>query len=82
MEAVEFGALARDGIIEIPAKYRKDYSTQVRVILLRNNRNEESDGYSTASIREKVAAAKRLVGIASENPMTLEEIKSERLSRQ
>ena len=34
------------------------------------------------SIEERIAAAKRLVGVASNNPMTLEEIRNERLSRQ
>ena len=50
MEAVEFGAFAHNGIIEIP--------------------------------QERIAAAERLVGIASQNAMTLEEIRNERLARQ
>ena len=79
MEAVEFGALASNGIIEIPFEYRKDYSTEVRVILIKNNysRNSEEPG-----IQERIAAAERLVGITSQNAMTLKDIKNERLSRQ
>ena len=34
------------------------------------------------SIEERIAAAERLAGIASNNPMTLEEIRNERLARQ
>ena len=34
------------------------------------------------STEERIAAAERLVGIASNNPMTLEEIRNERLARQ
>ena len=33
-------------------------------------------------IQERIAAAVRLVGIASQNAMTLEEIRNERLARQ
>ena len=34
------------------------------------------------SIQERVAAAERLVGIASKNPMSLEDIRNERLAQQ
>jgi len=34
------------------------------------------------SIQERIAVAERLVGIASNNPMTREEIRNERLSRE
>ena len=34
------------------------------------------------SIKERMDAAERLVGAASNNPMTLEEIRNERLARQ
>ena len=34
------------------------------------------------SIQERIAAAERLVGVASNNPMTIEEIRNERLARQ
>jgi len=36
MEAVEFGTFAHNGIIEIPIEYRESYSTDIRVILMRN----------------------------------------------
>ena len=34
------------------------------------------------SVEERTAAAERLIGVASNNPMTLEEIRNERLARQ
>ena len=34
------------------------------------------------SIQERIAAAERLVGVASNNAITLEEIRNERLARQ
>jgi len=79
MEAVEFGTFAHDGIIEIPVEYREDYSTDVRVILMRNYAGQS---ITEPDIQERIAAAQRLVGIASQNPMTLEEIRNERLALQ
>ena len=78
MEAVEFGTFAHDGIIEIPIEYREDYSTDIRVILMR----DQASQIMKPDIQERIAAAERLVGIASKNAMTLEEIKDERLARQ
>ena len=79
MEAVEFGAFANNGMIEIPTEYRKDYSTEIRVILLKN---KSSQDIKEPEIQERIAAAERLVGIASKEAMTLEVIKNERLARQ
>jgi hypothetical protein len=79
MEAVEFGVFANDGIIEIPIEYRKDFSTEIRVILIKNNLRQNS---KEPDIQERIAAAERLAGIASKNAMTLEEIRNERLARQ
>ena len=79
MEAVEFGTHANNGMIEIPVQYRRDYSTDIRVILIKEMSNQYSRG---TDIQERVAAAQRLVGIASKEPMTLEEIRKERLARQ
>jgi hypothetical protein len=79
MEAVEFGTFAHNGIIEIPIEYRNDYSTDIRVILMRN---KVGQSVKEPDMQERLAAAERVVGIASKNPMTLEEIKNERLSRQ
>jgi len=79
MQAVEFGTVVDNGIIEIPMIYRNEYSNNVRVILLKDNVNMTV--YET-SIEERVAAAERLIGIASSNPLSLEEIRSERLARQ
>ena len=79
MEAVEFGTYANNGMIEIPVQYRKDYSTDIRVILIKEMSNQNG---MEADIQERVAAVQRLVGIASKEPMTLEEIRNERLERQ
>ena len=79
MEAVEFGTFAHNGIIEIPVEYRENYSTDIRVILMRK---QTSQNITKSDIQERIAAAERLVGIASKNTMTLEEIRSERLARQ
>jgi hypothetical protein len=79
MEAVEFGAFARNGIIEIPVEYRESYSTDIKVILMKD---QTSQGITEPDIQERIAAAERLVGIASQNTLTLEEIKDNRLARQ
>ena len=79
MQAVEFGTVVDNGIIEIPMIYRKEYSSNVRAILLKDNINTTGD---ETSIQERVAAAERLVGIASANPLSLEEIRNERFARQ
>jgi hypothetical protein len=78
MEAVEFGTFANNGMIEIPVEYRKDYSAEIRVILIKNKSSQE---IGEPDIRERIAAAERLVGIASKEAMTLEEIRDERLAR-
>jgi allophanate hydrolase subunit 1 len=79
MEAVEFGTFAHNGIIEIPVEYRESYSTDIRVILMRN---QAGQSIAEPDVQERIAAAERLVGIAAKNSMTLEEIRNERLSRQ
>jgi len=79
MEAVEFGTFAHNGIIEIPIEYREDYSTDIRVILMKK---QACQNITEPDIQERIAAAERLVGIASQNSMTLEEIRNERLARQ
>jgi len=79
MQAVEFGTYVDNGIIEIPMEYRNDYSHDVRVILLKDNADKAD---KEPSIRERIASAERLVGIASGNPMSLDDIKNERLARQ
>jgi hypothetical protein len=79
VEAVEFGTFVNNGMIEIPAEYRKDYFADLRVILLKNKTEKDIKDFS---IQERVAAAERLVGIATGESMTLEEIRNERLARQ
>jgi hypothetical protein len=78
MQSVEFGTLVNNGIIEIPMIYRREYSSNVRVILLKENAMTDDE----TTVQERVAAAERLIGIASANPLSLEEIKNERLKRQ
>ena len=79
MEAVEFGTFANNGMIEIPVEYRRDYSTDIRVILIKNKSNQS---FNESDIQERISAAQRLAGIASKEPMTLENIRNERLARQ
>jgi len=79
MEAVEFFTFANNGIIEIPDEYRKDYTNKIRVILIKNNSKQD---IKEPDIQERIAAVERLVGIAANSAMSLEDIKSERLTRQ
>jgi hypothetical protein len=79
MEAVEFGTFVNNGMIEIPVEYQKDYFADIRVILLKNKSNQNINDFN---IHERMAAAERLVGIASGEAMTLEDIRDERLARQ
>jgi hypothetical protein len=79
MEAVEFGTFVQNGMIEIPTEYRKDYFADIRVILLKN---KSKQNIKDISIQERVEAAERLIGIASKEAMTLEDIKNARLARQ
>ena len=79
MEAVEFGTFANNGMIEIPVEYRGDYSTDIRVILIKN---KSSQDVKEPDIKERITAAQRLIGIASKETMTLEEIRNARLARQ
>jgi hypothetical protein len=82
VEAIEFGTSAVNGVIEIPTEYRKDFSTGLRVILIKDTLLSANSKQQDADIQERLAAAKRLVGIASKNPLSLEEIRAERLARQ
>jgi hypothetical protein len=79
MEAVEFGTFANNGVIEIPIEYQKDYSTDIRVILIKNKHRRD---VIEPNIQERMAIAERLAGIASKEAMTLEDIRNERLARQ
>jgi len=79
MQAVEFGTFVDNGIIEIPDKYRKEYTSNVRVILIKENSSMTDN---ETDIHERIAAAERLAGIASENILSLDEIRNERLARQ
>ena len=50
--------------------------------ILRIEYEDDKQERLNADIQERIAAAERLVGIASKNTMTLEEIRNERLARQ
>ena len=78
-QAVEFGTIVDNGLIEIPDIYRKEYTNNVKVILMKENINIIND---EINIKERIAAAERLAGIASANPLSLDEIRNERLARQ
>jgi hypothetical protein len=95
MEAVEFGTSAVSGVIEIPAEYRKDFSTGLRVILIKEAENSAAfspsmagrhasvhGGRDSPEIHERLAAAERLAGFASKHPLSREEIRDKRLARQ
>ena len=65
----------------IPEKPLNDIKGRQRAVLRIGNEDEKQEQMN-ADIQERIAAAERLVGIASKNTMTLEEIRNERLARQ
>ena len=73
----EDGRFVPDKPIVIPEKRK------VKIIL---EDHMEETSYTTMtveqSIENRISLAESLVGVASKNPMTLEEIKNERLARQ
>ena len=67
----------------IPEKPLSDIRGRQKAVLnidFQEKKQEWSD--VEPDIQERIAAAKRLIGIASKNPLTLEEIRNERLVRQ
>ncbi|GHV88272.1 hypothetical protein AGMMS50267_06320 [Spirochaetia bacterium] len=86
MNAVAFDTAVLDGRIEIPPEYRRDFSSFVKVILIEDESREVQNVYTEPGtglgVEKRMAALNRLVGIASKHPMSLEEIRDERLSRQ
>ncbi|GHV87022.1 hypothetical protein AGMMS50255_3180 [Spirochaetia bacterium] len=86
MNAVAFDTAVLDGKIDIPPEYRRDFSSFVKVILIHDEVREAQTAHTASgtdlSVEKRIAALNRLAGIASEHPMSLEEIKGERLSRQ
>jgi len=67
MHAIEFQALVKNGVIEIPRKYLKNLTTRVRVILL----TEESPKSTVNFIDQLLAQPVRVQGF---RPLTREEI--------
>ena len=70
----EFDCIAMKSSIQKQI-YSETKNMTVNELLYYFNGNEPS-------IQERIAAAERLAGIASKNPMPLEEIRNERLTRQ
>ena len=73
-----------DGQVFVPIK-PCNITKGSKVILTIESMNtsfSEEKGRLNTDIQERIAAAERLVGIASSNPLTLEEIRNERLTRQ
>ena len=65
----------------VPEKPLADIKGKQKAVLRIEYEDEKQEQLNT-DIHERVAAAERLVGIASKNPMTLEEIRNERLAGQ
>ncbi|MCL2294113.1 MAG: hypothetical protein FWC36_04525 [Spirochaetes bacterium] len=65
----------------IPEKPLADIKGRQKAVLRIEFKDEKQERLN-ADIKERIAAAERLVGIASKNPMTLEEIRNERLAKQ
>jgi hypothetical protein len=83
MNAVTFDTAVLDGKIEIPPEYRRDFSSFVKVILIEDESRKAQNAHAVpGTVEKRIAALNRLAGIASEHPMSLEEIRAERLSRQ
>lgn len=82
MEAVEFRSSAVNGTIHIPDEYRNDFSTAVRVILIKDSPKTASDHDSAAVISRKLAALDRLAGSLQGVDVSPEEARDERLARQ
>ena len=77
--------LVVNGILEngvfIPEKPLTGIKGRPKAVL-RIEHEDEKHEHLNADIQERIAAAQRLVGIASTNALTLEEIRNERLAKQ
>ena len=65
----------------IPEKPLADIKGRQKAVLNIGYEDEKQERLNS-DIQERIAAAERLVGIASNSAMTLEKIKNERLARQ
>jgi hypothetical protein len=82
MQAIEFGTAVRDGTIEIPQEYRKDFSSFVRVILIKEEERFARENDENSALSERLAAFDRLDGLLAGRDLDVQNARNERLSRQ
>ena len=81
MNAIEFEAPIRDGMIPIPARFRREiFPVSVRVIILSETTGRTE--LDASALERRKAAFRRLDGCLAGVDVTLEEAKAERLARQ
>ena len=78
MDAVAFDTVIHDGKIDVPQQYLPYYPSAVRVILIK----EQDTVNNELSNKERLAAFQRLDGCLKGCDLSLDEARSERLSRQ
>jgi hypothetical protein len=83
MEAIAFQSEVQDDLIRIPDQYRGAFSSPVLVTIIRTAPHETIWPVSVSDDAAKRRAAyNRLVGLTADNPVTLEEARTERLAKQ
>jgi len=78
MDAVAFDTIIHDGKIDVPQQYLPYYPSFVRVILIK----EQDTATNNLPDKERLAAFQRLDGCLKGCTLSLDEARSERLSRQ
>ena len=78
MQAVEFGTAVHNGKIEVPQEYQSDFSSFVRVILIK----EDSVPIKTGDASKRLDAFNRLDGLLRGKDLDIEKARAQRLSRQ
>jgi hypothetical protein len=81
MQTVEFESTVLDGKIEVPYEYREEFSTVVKVILMKTETNTAMSTGRTVNLEKRRAAIRRLDGCLKGCTMTLEDARAERLSK-
>jgi hypothetical protein len=85
MQAYEFNSVVKNNVIPIPEQYRNKISSPVTVILLTKHGDMPPEVSATerqSRTEKRLAALDRLIGLTKDNPVSLEEARAERLSRQ
>ncbi len=84
MQAIEFDAPIRDGVITIPARFhRTGFPAFVRVIVLSDGGTVPTPpSPDAAEVARRRAALRRLDGCLAGMDMSLDSIRDERLARQ